>query len=125
MSCGCVLIYYGIVLARDKSDKSYKMSNYGIWALSEVATGLLVACLPVFPMFLGVLGKTATVSKIGTLIRGLLRQSTGSGGSGSYKNRTYGIGKNEVPTIGQARVKQPGLRLEEIEFETLIEMNNN
>ena len=122
MSCGCVQIYYGLVLAIDKSDKSYKISNNGIWALPEVATGLLVACLPVLPRFLGVIGTTSTMSRIGTSIRGLLGRSSGSGSSGS---RSRGIGRNDVPTIGQARVRQPGSGPQDIEFDTLIETKND
>lgn len=116
MSCGCVQIYYGVVLATDKSDKSYKISNNGIWALPEVATGLLVACLPVLPKFLGFVGKTPTVSKLSTKIRSLLgRSSNGSGGSS---------GRMDIPTIGQVRVRQPVAGPDDIEFDTLIETKN-
>ncbi|KAF1961796.1 hypothetical protein CC80DRAFT_463238 [Byssothecium circinans] len=122
MACGCVQIYYGIVLAEDKSDKSYKISNNGIWALPEVATGLLVACLPMLPRFLGIIGETNTVSRIGTSLRGLLGRSSGSG---SGRSGSRGIAGNDVPTIGRARVRQHHSGPEDIEFETLIVTKND
>lgn len=118
MSCGCVQIYYGVVLATDKSDKSYKISNNGLWALPEVGTGLLVACLPVLPKFSGFLGKTQTVSRIGTSIRGLLGRSY-SGGSGGRSGVNV-----DVATIGQIRVRQPNSGNPDIELDELIETRN-
>lgn len=116
-SCGCVQIYYGIALSLDKSDKSYKVSNNGMWAAPEVATGVLVACFPVLPKFLGFVGQAPTVSKLNTKIRGLLGQSS-SDNSGSG-------GRMDLHTIGQIRVRQPAVAPTDIEFETLIHTKND
>lgn len=115
-SCGCVQIYYGVVIAMDKSDKSYKISNTSMWALPEAASGMLVACFPVFPKFMRFVGQTPTVSKLSTKVRGLLGKSSNDMSSGS--------GGTDPPTIGQIRVRQP-LAPPDVEFESLIHTSKN
>ena len=113
MSCGCVQIYYGVVLTNDKFDKSMRVV-VSMWALPEAAAGLLVACFPVFPKFLRFAGQTPTVSKLSTKVRGLLgKSSKGSLGSSS----------TDPPTIGQIRVKPVGHL--DMEFQTLIHTKNS
>lgn len=53
-------------------DKTYYSWIEGQWVLPELISGIIVACVPVFPRFLGSLQGTLVFSRLSSTLRSLL-----------------------------------------------------
>lgn len=67
------------VITYTHSDKTYYSWIEGQLVLPELASGVIVACVPVFPRFLGSFQETWVFSRLSSTLRSLLHRSSRSG----------------------------------------------
>ena len=84
--CSIIRTIYTIELLISPSDVAFSTWRFGIWTIPEMASGIIVSCLPVSPKFFQTLGETRIISRVKSAMRSLLEISifTGRRSTGSY-----------------------------------------
>ncbi|KAL8929032.1 MAG: hypothetical protein Q9208_001475 [Pyrenodesmia sp. 3 TL-2023] len=76
-ACATSIIRLGYsIMTYTHMDKIYYAWVEGEWVLPELASGVIVACVPVFPKFFGSLGQTWVFSRLSSTLQSLLHRSS-------------------------------------------------